>query len=108
LRIGNQVLSHSPEDRKKKSMYWSIVDGSPVTMEFLTDDNKVYKTSFTGTWGWGKLLSKANTHNGEDSRHYELVFDLDGHAIRYMLEAKDKINPFVWEVVNNFTLGEVL
>lgn len=81
-------------------------DNNNVKLNFTNIDGQRTTTIKQGKWAWFRLLDYANLEaiakTKNDPRYYDLIFDLNGSAAKYRLVAKEKINPFIPHIIDQF------
>ncbi|MBU0744441.1 MAG: hypothetical protein KKE11_03645 [Gammaproteobacteria bacterium] len=102
LNIDGQKITFTKEDSKTQDLIWPGPQPGIVTMSFVNNQGRYFNASEFGPWAWFRILDKANVTSSNNTKHFELTFDLNGNAVKYILSTPEIINPFIPEVINNF------
>ncbi|MDR1057493.1 MAG: hypothetical protein LBL17_02865 [Coxiellaceae bacterium] len=106
LHIDGQKISFANEESKIKHLVWPGPQPGSVTMSFVNNQGKYFSFSEFGPWAWFRILDKANVTTNNNTKYFELTFDLNGNAVKYSLSTKTSLNPFIPEIINNFRCTE--
>lgn len=107
LNMNGQRLD-TKQQSVSKSFTWP--GKTQQAMSSLLVDNlsgKTYSFTENGFWAWFKLLGKSNIASVNNStQSYQVIFDVNGHASKFLLTANDAVNPFIPGILNSFELPE--
>lgn len=109
LNLEGQAISYKSNHHKPSHLVWRALPFGNISLDFIDNINKhqIYNI-VNSPWAWLKLLDKYNLHTLNNSQHYELIFDLNGNAVKYSLTAEQPINPFIPGILSNFRCFEKL
>ncbi len=102
---GQKVVYLNDDNKPTQTLEWPGPKAEAVTFSFVDSQGKFITSSEFGPWAWFRLLDKiglAAWHNS--TQKFELTFELNGNAVKYLLTTKDAVNPFVSEIVSGFRL----
>lgn len=103
LNFEGQTLNYKTNSKKPIHLVWQAQPKGNISYEFIDIHGKHVSNNLDNSpWAWLKLLDKSNLRSLNNSQHYELVFDLNGNAVKYHLTTEQPINPFIPNIVNNF------
>jgi type VI secretion system protein ImpL len=108
LNLDGQVITYTNGAKKSDVLMWPGPKPGIANIEFITKAGQPVENKYTGPWAWFKLLEKANLHADNDTTNYELIFDLNGNAVKYQLIPDQLLNPFLPEIVTTFRCNEEL
>ncbi len=108
LDIQNSKIIASPSDMNVNKVKWTGLPNPTASLEFITDKGKTEKVEQTGDWAWFKLLDGAHINGTDDPRRFNVIFDLNGHAAKFILIADLKNNPFELSHLHEFTIPKDL
>ncbi len=106
LSIDGQKITCSQENKQAQTLAWPGPQPGSVTISFINAQGKYFTTSEFGPWAWFRVLDKANVTSGRNTKTFELTFDLNGNAIKYVLTIAEAVNPFIPEIISNFRCQE--
>lgn len=108
LAIDGQKISFTASDNKKiQHLVWPGPQPGSVTLSFINEQGNFLTTSEFGPWAWFRILDKANVTSSSSTKHFELTFDLNGNAAKYVLSTPEPLNPFIPEIITNFRCPEL-
>ena len=108
LHIDGQKITFTNEDKKSLNLIWPGPQPGSVTITFVNNQGKYLTTSEFGPWAWFRILDKANVTPNNNTKLFELTFDLNGNAAKYTLSTTEPVNPFIPEIINNFRCKDQL
>lgn len=106
LHIDGQKIFFANKKSKMRRLVWPGPKPGLVTMSFVNNQDKYFTSSEFGPWAWFRALDKANVTSSNNTRYFELNFDLNGNAVKYSLSTVEPVNPFIPEIINNFRCTE--
>jgi len=74
-----------------------------VTLTFVSYAGDTVNKTENGPWALFRLLDQTNLQALDNTKNFQLTFDLNGYAARYQLLAGNMINPFIPGIVNGFS-----
>lgn len=102
LNIGGTQIIDNQDSNSQTDFNWPSND---VSLDIYAVDGQHYSFQEEGPWAWFKLLERLNiSTNGDDTRQFELLFDLEGNAGKYALITDTPINPFIPGLLKEFKL----
>ena len=105
LQVNGKIFHDTLHSAHRHLIVWPS-DG-PLTKTqiiFKHQDNAASSISSEGPWAIFKLIDQAHMTSQTDPKQYQLLFDKNGKAARYKLEAKAAINPFMAGIIHQFSL----
>lgn len=110
IHIDGQKISttNSSDDKKSYQLTWPGPQPGLVTINFINNQGRYFTTSEFGSWAWFKVLDKSNVTPIDNTKNFELTFDLNGNAAKYTLTTLDPVNPFIPDIINNFRCPDQL
>jgi len=107
LHIDGQKISFANNANKKtERLVWPGPQPGSVTINFVNDKGKYFTTSEFGSWAWFRILDKTNVTSNNNTKLFELAFNLNGNTAKYILNASETVNPFISGVINKFRCTE--
>jgi type VI secretion system protein ImpL len=106
LDIDGQKVTFANENKTTQSLTWPGPQPGSVSISFINDKGKYFTTRESGPWAWFRVLDKANVTSSNNTKEFELTFDLNGNAIKYSLTTPEAVNPFIPEIISNFRCRE--
>ncbi len=105
LSMNGQTLLASQASKNVAYFDWPSNNNQPVTMMVQSITGEKFDVSESGPWAFFKLLTHANIQPiKNDPRTLQLIFDLNGNGVQYLLRVSSPINPFMPEVLQAFML----
>jgi intracellular multiplication protein IcmF len=109
LHLEGRKIVFNDKEKKKHHLVWPGPNSGSVTMGFVDQQGKYFSDSQLGPWAWFRMIESSNLMSGNNNtRYFELTFDLNGSAAKYELFAADPINPFIPGIINNFRCPDKL
>lgn len=103
LKIGRIKMFNSRDNEDSATRFtWPDTNTSIILKSI---DGHKYELEESGPWAFFKVLQKLNVLVDEnDSRKMQILFEINGNAGRYLLKAKNQVNPFIPGILNEFNL----
>lgn len=107
LKVGKIKMFNSRDvDDNATRFTWPETN---TTLILNSIDGHQYELEESGPWAFFKVLQKLNVIVDEDdSRKMQILFEINGNAGRYLLKAKNQVNPFIPGILNEFSLPETI
>lgn len=106
LSIGDTRLQDTQSSSSLTEFHWPQANAR-LTLNSI--EGQHFEIEELGTWALFKLLQKINVLVDEqDSRHLQIVFEINGNAGRYLLKTQSPVNPFIPGVLNEFKLNDTI
>ena len=107
--FNQQTFADQNGNKKIHTFHWpDISDKQNIDLIFIDENGKQTNKTLTGTWALFRVFDSAQLQQQKDTRHFELTFDLNGQAARYLLIAENPVNPFIPNIIQQFQLPSVL
>ena len=103
LNIDGQEVNSQTSNSNSIPFVWpggKNREGSSLT--FVRQNGERVLLAERGSWSLFRLLEDAYIQPLQDSKHYAVVFDLNGNAAKYQLAAESAINPFIPNFIAGF------
>lgn len=108
LYIEGKKIIFTNEEKKSYRLVWPGSNPELVSIDFINLQGKYFNTSQFGTWAWFRIIDQSNIIPIDGTKHFELTFDLNGHAAKYKLSTPEAINPFIPNIINHFRCPDQL
>ncbi len=110
FNINGQTLAASQTEKNTQSFTWpGDYTHVPVTLSIQNISGENFEATEYGAWGLFRLLSHANVFPiGNDTRKLQIIFDINGNAAQYLLQATNPVNPFIPNILQSFQLSQDL
>lgn len=110
LTINGQSMTSSRHEMTEPHFFtWpGNTDQTGVTFTFNDQNGKTGGKNTTGAWALFRMISDENLEASADNntKNYQLTFDLNGDSARYQLIAENAINPFIPGIISEFRCPE--
>ena len=103
LDINGQSL---PEGTRQQATHFSWpadYKNYPVALSIENKTGTQYHLTEYGPWGLFRLLNQSEKRSLNPT-HFQLIFNLNGSAVKYLLSTEQAINPFIFSVLTEFSL----
>lgn len=108
ININGQKLTETQDQKQSHEFSWPSSSHHYLTQ--LTINNisgEHFQVSEDGYWSLFKLLRKSNLKPyGNDMTNYQLIFDVNGSASKFLMVVNKGLNPFVPGILEHFELPE--
>ncbi|HVT62923.1 MAG TPA: ImcF-related family protein, partial [Legionellaceae bacterium] len=105
LTLGHTDLIDNQSNDSYTEFHWPQAGNAHLILRSI--EGKQYELSEHGTWAFFKLLQKVNVLIDEqDSANLQILFEINGNSGRYLLKAKNQVNPFIPGILSGFNLKE--
>lgn len=108
LNLTGQQLTLTKNERETATFHWPAPNNNYVTIAFKSHRNHLKTSTFSGPWGWLRLLQHANIMATEDGQTYHLYFSISDFQASYALTADNIVNAYLPQVLNDFRLPSKL
>lgn len=104
INYGNDDFTDHPHTTTKHYLYWPIKGNPAMTLTFT--DTKGQQTTLrnTGPWAIFKMLWRNKPTTSINPKYFEITFDANGNAAKYLLKLNRTINPFIPGIIDRFEL----
>jgi type VI secretion system protein ImpL len=103
LNIDGRTISTKGQNLTILPFTWpGIKNPDGCNLTFLKQTGEQALVSEKGPWSLFRLLDAAYLQQISDSKHFSVLFDLNGNAARYQLIADNAINPFIPNFISQF------
>ena len=104
INLGTEILNDTQSSTTTTHFHWPQSDAS---LKVKSVEGKRYVLEEFGPWAFFRLLQKTNVIIDEnDSKHLQVLFDINGNSGRYLLKAENVINPFTPGILDDFHLPD--
>jgi len=108
LSLDGQIVFATAGKIRGYQLSWPGSKPSTTAVDFIDIQGKNLQATYSGPWGWFRLLDQANLQGTSNSRHYIVTFKLNDSSIKYELIADKPANPYVADVLDGFKCVERL
>jgi len=108
LDLGGEVIHYQANQSKTKKLVWPGNKNDQVMLRFTNRQGKTTSLSQRGPWAWFRVLDKFHLQSTANAKRYQITFDLNGNAAKYVLLADNIINPFIPDIIDAFRCPERL
>lgn len=104
LIIGEKTIHDTQDSHSFTDLQWPQ---SNVKLVIESTEGQEYSLEEKGVWAFFKLLQKVTVQvDADDRSKLQVLFELGGNSGRYLLKAKNDMNPFTPGILNGFNLPE--
>jgi intracellular multiplication protein IcmF len=105
LSINGQSLNVRRGHHAEKIFMWpGNRRNAGVQLSFEDVTGKKSDINLPGPWAWFRLLDAANLKQLHNTQAFQLIFNLQGSAVKYKMLAQSVVNPFIPNVIAQFSL----
>jgi type VI protein secretion system component VasK len=110
LQLGDHKMVYEDGKNKKENLgfTWPATQLNTIRLQFINKQNKTSIFNATGPWAWFRLLDHSQIQTTNDPKQLEITFKIEGHTIKYRLEASSVINPFMPGILEGLSLPQEL
>lgn len=93
LQLGGQLLQSKQSQYPTEQLHWPA--NKPIARIYFEAMNGQHSeiTRF-GPWAWFRLLDNTHQKRLSDDQHWQVTFDADGNAAKFILSVNNTVNPF--------------
>lgn len=103
LELGKQIANYdSNQGPQVSQLSWPTPDKLSAAIAFVNTMGNTTQEHESGPWALLRILKKTNIHNVDNSKTFQVTFDLNGNAAKYELLANNTLSPFIPNITNQF------
>lgn len=103
LAIGTKAFNDTQDNSSYTEFEWPASD---VKLTIKLAEGQEFNLEEKGPWAWFRILQKAEVQTDNDSAQLQVLLGVGGNSGRYLLKAKNEMNPFTPGVLNGFKLND--